>query len=191
MLPLCRLSIFFTFLLCFGLVAAPHTQKWLTGTGAPPPSDPPSNCCPRPLTLPLTRAPGVRRGPVARRCCSEGSVGASHTRKGPRVPLFLRTFLCLAFPFLLSHEALPSRPDPGLRREAARLSGERVGDDRPASPPHARATLLPARVCRSCSPPHEGRSLPPPAPGLACGWEPRLHGVLGVLCSHVSPAPSA
>lgn len=113
-----------------------------------------------------------------------------HTRGGAARTPVLRTFLCLAFPLLLSLEALPSRPDPGLRREAARLSGERVGDDRPASPPRTRATLLPARVCRSCSPPHEGRSLP----RQRQAW--RVAGSLAFTvslasCAHMSAPPRA
>lgn len=81
-LPLCHLSIFFIFLLCLASCGCSTHPEMTHGMLAPPPSDPLSNGCLRRLTLPRTRTPGLRRGPVTRRCCSVGSAGGVTDEEG-------------------------------------------------------------------------------------------------------------
>lgn len=175
-LPLCHLSVFFIFLLfrTLWLLRPPRDDSggwwhrllpthFLTAAS----SDSDSQVCPR------TRTPGLR-GPVGGAAVPRGRAGASPTRRGPSASTLLRTVLCSGFPPLLSRKALRSRTRPGSA-EGRCVSGERVEE------------RLAAR-----SPPHPGRRLRPPAPGLACGREPHLHSVLGThLWSHIGHVPSA
>lgn len=173
-LPLCHLSVFFIFLL--------FRTLWLL---RPPRDDSggwwhrllPTHFLTLPPATPARRSANTHPGPPRprrRRCCPAGPGGASPTRRGPSAPTLLRTVLCSGFPPLLSRKALRSRTRPGSA-EGRRVSGERVEE------------RLAAR-----SPPHPGRRLRPPAPGLACGREPRLHSVLGThLWSHIGHVPSA
>lgn len=165
-LPLVRL---FYFSSVSHLVAAPPTQKRLSGMVAPPPSDPlphPASSDSGSQVRLRTRTPGLR-GPVGgwEALLSRGAGRGVTDEEGPERtdPSQNRPLLRVSAPSLLQS---PSQQDPpGLRGRAMRLRRARGGT--PRRPPSATSGKAP-------SPASPGPGVRPGTPPSQCPWHPSV-----------------